>query len=63
MAVERPILVDVPEQFVGARILLRPLADADVAAVHTAIGESREHLQPWMPCATAGRSWVGRAWA
>jgi RimJ/RimL family protein N-acetyltransferase len=49
MAVERPILVDVPEQFVGARILLRPLADADVAAVHTAIGESREHLQPWMP--------------
>lgn len=49
MATERPILVDVPEQFVGARIVLRPLADADVAAVHAAIGESREHLQPWMP--------------
>jgi RimJ/RimL family protein N-acetyltransferase len=49
MANKRPILIDVPQQFVGERIVVRPIAEAEVEPLHAAVQESIEHLKPWMP--------------
>ena len=46
------ILRDVPEEIIGARILLRPFRVEDASAVHEAVAESVAHLRPWMPWAT-----------
>jgi RimJ/RimL family protein N-acetyltransferase len=45
----RPILLDLPQRFVGQRVLMRPFVDDDTPAMHAAITESRAHLRPWMP--------------
>lgn len=37
-----------PTALVGARILLRPLAEADASAVFAATERARHHLAPWM---------------
>lgn len=47
----RPILLDVPAEFHGDRIALRPFRDADAGSVHLAIAASREHIRPWLPWA------------
>jgi RimJ/RimL family protein N-acetyltransferase len=44
-----PILVDVPEELVGRRTIVRPFRPGDGAAVWAAIDESREHVFPWLP--------------
>ncbi len=44
-----PILIDIPEEVIGFRVLLRPYRPEDAAALWEAIQESREHLAPWMP--------------
>lgn len=46
---ERPILLDIPERFVGERVVARPFSDADAVQVHDAIQESIEHIRPWLP--------------
>src|SRR4051812_7719433 len=45
----RPTLIELPEELVGARVLLRPYRTSDAEQVFAAIDESREHLKPWMP--------------
>ena len=49
MAIARPMLIDLPSQLVGGRVLVRPYTQADAAALHATINESREHLQHWLP--------------
>jgi len=49
MAVARPILIDLPNQLAGERVLVRQYTDADADALHTMIKESREHLRRWLP--------------
>ena len=44
-----PILIDIPEEVIGFRVLLRPYRPEDAAALWEAIQESLEHLAPWMP--------------
>jgi RimJ/RimL family protein N-acetyltransferase len=51
MTTPDPVLIKVPEQLVGRRIVLvAPRAGAG-AAMALAIAESIEHLKPWMPWA------------
>jgi ribosomal-protein-serine acetyltransferase len=49
MGMSHPILIDLPEQLTGARLLVRPYAAGDGPAVFEAVEESREHLLPWLP--------------
>jgi RimJ/RimL family protein N-acetyltransferase len=44
-----PILVDVPEELLGERVLLRPYRAGDGAALWEAVEESRDHILPWLP--------------
>lgn len=44
-----PILLDLPEQITGPRVLMRPFRPGDGAAVWEACGESRETLARWLP--------------
>ncbi len=41
-----------PPRIATARLLLRPWQSSDVDALHAALGESVEHLLPWIPWAT-----------
>jgi len=49
MPTARPILIDLPNQFVGERVLARQYIDEDAAALHATIEVSRAHLQHWLP--------------
>ena len=44
-----PILIDVPEELRGDRVVVRRYRTEDAEAVWTAIDESRERLLPWLP--------------
>jgi len=44
-----PILTDLPAEFVGERVLIRPYRTGDGAALWEAVEESREHIMPWLP--------------
>src|SRR5690348_7131982 len=44
-----PIMMEVPEEMVGARVLLRPYRAGDGAALWDAVEESRDHIVPWLP--------------
>ena len=44
-----PILIDLPEELVGERTIIRPYRAGDGRALFDAIEESREHILPWMP--------------
>jgi len=56
MPTARPMLIDLPNQFVGERVLARQYIDEDVAALHATIETSREHLQRWLPGFDSERS-------
>jgi RimJ/RimL family protein N-acetyltransferase len=43
--------LDVPDEAVGARVVVRPYERADAPALKAAVEESRDHLRPWMPWA------------
>jgi len=47
-----PLLLDLPEEIMTERLLLRPPRAGDGAAVNEAVLESVEALQRWMPWAT-----------
>jgi ribosomal-protein-serine acetyltransferase len=49
MTTTRPILVPIPEQFVGAQVLLRRLHEDDVHALYTLLREAQPHLARWLP--------------
>ncbi|MGV3721711.1 MAG: GNAT family N-acetyltransferase [Actinomycetota bacterium] len=44
-----PILLDLPAELLGERVLVRPYRAGDGAAVFEAVNESRGSLRPWMP--------------
>ncbi|HEY2951375.1 MAG TPA: GNAT family N-acetyltransferase [Verrucomicrobiae bacterium] len=46
-----PLLLDLPEQLVTERLLLRPPRAGDGAELNRAVRESRPALRPWMPWA------------
>lgn len=43
------ILLDLPDELVGERVLVRGYRPGDGSALWEAIEESRDHLWPWMP--------------
>jgi RimJ/RimL family protein N-acetyltransferase len=49
MADTPPILIDLPDQLVGNRVVVRPWDEADARELWEAVDASREHLEPWMP--------------
>ena len=44
-----PVLLELPPEIRGERVLLRPFRDGDAAALWDAVDTSRQHLKPWMP--------------
>ncbi|MCC2670264.1 MAG: hypothetical protein K0Q72_2735 [Armatimonadetes bacterium] len=44
-----PILLNLPAELTGERVLVRPYRVGDGAALFEAVSESREHLRRWMP--------------
>ncbi|MEP7157174.1 MAG: GNAT family N-acetyltransferase, partial [Betaproteobacteria bacterium] len=44
-----PLLLDIPDELRGERVLLRPLRDDDAYALWNAVEASRDHLARWMP--------------
>ena len=44
-----PILIDIPEELQGPRVLVRPYRPEDAEALWEAVEESRAHLSPWLP--------------
>ncbi len=51
MALTRPLLRDLPDEWLSERLLLRRWCDADAPALYDAIMESQRHIRPWMPWA------------
>ena len=49
MSIARPILIDLPDQLTGERVLARQYSGEDAAALHATIKVSRLHLQRWLP--------------
>jgi len=47
--ITKPLLLDIPDQFTGERVLLRGWQDADTDALYTAIRESAAHIGEWLP--------------
>ena len=50
------ILVDIPVELIGARVMLRQFQPGDGAQLWEAVDESRRHLLPWMTFADAHKS-------
>ena len=44
-----PVLLELPAEFTGERIVLRPFCDADAPALWDAVDSSRQQLKRWMP--------------
>lgn len=44
-----PILIDIPGELQGPRVLVRPYRPEDAEALWEAVEESRAHLSPWLP--------------
>jgi RimJ/RimL family protein N-acetyltransferase len=51
MAIEPPILLDVPEQLITERMLLRIPRPGDSKFIWPAVVDSQKELAPWMPWA------------
>jgi len=48
-AERQPILLTIPREFRGPRIVARRFDDDDAPAVHRAVHESMDRLKPWLP--------------
>src|SRR5438045_4663358 len=46
-----PSLIPLFDELKGERIIVRPYAEEDAAALQEAVAESREHIRPWLPFA------------
>lgn len=51
-----PILVDIPVELIGERVMLRQYRRGDGAQFWEAVDESRQHLMPWLSLADAHKS-------
>ncbi|MDQ2715119.1 MAG: GNAT family N-acetyltransferase [Chloroflexota bacterium] len=49
-------LIPLFEELQGERVLVRPYRESDARDLFEAIGESREHIRPWLPFADAHQS-------
>jgi RimJ/RimL family protein N-acetyltransferase len=49
--IDKPFLLDLPEKWVGERVVLRRWRDADAQPIYETVMASQEHLAPWMPWA------------
>jgi RimJ/RimL family protein N-acetyltransferase len=45
----RPILIELPDQLVGERIVVRRWRDSDAEACFALVDQSREHIRRWLP--------------
>jgi RimJ/RimL family protein N-acetyltransferase len=54
-----PTAIPLPGEWLGRRVLIRPYAVADAAAVGEAVAESRDELRPWMPWVDSHRTIEG----
>ena len=50
------ILIDIPSQLVGQRVIVRPYRPGDGTALWDAVEESREHILPWLPWGPSHKS-------
>jgi ribosomal-protein-serine acetyltransferase len=46
---KQQILLDLPEELRGERVLIRPYRAGDGGPLWEAVAESREHIRPWLP--------------
>ncbi len=53
---QQPILIDLPEELTGPRVVVRPFREEDARQVWEAVDESRERLEPWLPWVAGYRS-------
>jgi RimJ/RimL family protein N-acetyltransferase len=53
MGIERPLLIDIPAEWVGPRIVLRRYREEDARLLFDAVMESQVHLRQWLPWADA----------
>lgn len=44
-----PILLELPDELLGERVVVRPYRVGDGIALWEALEESREHILPWLP--------------
>ena len=44
-----PILLDIPNEIAGPRLIVRPYLESDASALWEAVNASRTFLAPWMP--------------
>jgi RimJ/RimL family protein N-acetyltransferase len=44
-----PILLDLPEELIGERVIVRPFRPGDGSALFEAVQGSREHILAWLP--------------
>ncbi|MBA2285408.1 MAG: GNAT family N-acetyltransferase [Ktedonobacteraceae bacterium] len=51
-----PTLIPLFEELQGERVLVRPYRESDARDLFEAVGESREHIRPWLPFADAHQS-------
>jgi ribosomal-protein-serine acetyltransferase len=49
MPIDKPYLLDLPEEWVGERIVLRRWRDQDAQPLYDAIMASKEHIARWLP--------------
>ncbi len=56
MGIERPLLIDLPDDWVGEKVLLRPWRDADAEVLSAVIRASAGHIARWLPWATEHRA-------
>lgn len=49
-------LIPLFEELPGERVLVRPYRESDAHDLFEAVGESREHIRPWLPFADAHQS-------
>ena len=54
--IQVPILVELPDELIGDRVLVRSYKAGDGQAVWDAVEESREHILPWLPWGDTHRS-------
>jgi ribosomal-protein-serine acetyltransferase len=51
MGIDRPLLVDIPNEWVGPRVIVRRWQEADAGPLFDAIMESKAHIRRWLPWA------------
>jgi RimJ/RimL family protein N-acetyltransferase len=51
MGIERPFLIDIPDEWAGTRVILRRYRDEDAQSLFDAVMESQAHIRQWLPWA------------